>query len=55
MPSDIPMFAATGRAYAVGAGHPAVAAAACKKLDPVEQDGSARKVLDLAASGWNLR
>jgi Cof subfamily protein (haloacid dehalogenase superfamily) len=54
MPNDIPMFAVTGRAYAVGAGHPAVAAAARETLDPVECDGFARKILDLAASDWRL-
>jgi Cof subfamily protein (haloacid dehalogenase superfamily) len=54
MPNDIPMFAVTGRAYAVGPGHPAVAAAAGETLGPVEQDGFARKILDLAASDWSL-
>jgi len=54
MPNDIPMFAVTGRAYAVGAGHPSVAAAAHETLEPVEEDGFARKILDLAASDWRL-
>lgn len=54
MPNDIPMFAVTGRAYAVGAGHPSVAAAAHETLDPVEQDGFARKILELASSDWRL-
>jgi Cof subfamily protein (haloacid dehalogenase superfamily) len=54
MPNDIPMFAVTGRAYAIGAAHPAVAAAARETLDPVEQDGFARKVLDFAASDWRM-
>jgi len=54
MPNDIPMFAVTGVAYAVGAGHPAVACAARETLVPVEQDGFARKIRDLAASDWRL-
>ena len=54
MPNDIPMFAVTGFAYAVGAGHPAVAGAARETLVPVEQDGFARKIQDLAASDWGL-
>lgn len=54
MPNDIPMFTVTGWAYAVGPGHPAVAAAARETLDPVEQDGFARKIFDLAASDWRL-
>lgn len=54
MPNDIPMFAVTGCAYAVGAGHPSVAAAVRETLDPVEHDGFARKILDLAASDWRL-
>jgi Cof subfamily protein (haloacid dehalogenase superfamily) len=54
MPNDVPMFAVTGRAFAVGAAHPAVAAAARETLDPVERDGFARKVVDLAASDWRL-
>ena len=40
MPNDIPMFAVTGRAYAVGCSHPEVAAAADEVLAPVEHDRS---------------
>jgi Cof subfamily protein (haloacid dehalogenase superfamily) len=54
MPNDIPMFAVTGCAYAVGAHHPAVAAAARETLDPVERDGFARKIFELAVSDWRL-
>ena len=54
MPNDIPMFAITGRSYAVGRGHPALAAVVCETLDPVEQDGFAGKISDLAASDWRL-
>lgn len=54
MPNDIPMFAVTGVAYAVGAAHPALAGAARETLLPVEQDGFARKVGDLAAADWRM-
>lgn len=54
MPNDIPMFAVTGHAYAMGAAEPAVSAAAGETLDPVEQDGFARKIRELAAAGWRL-
>jgi Cof subfamily protein (haloacid dehalogenase superfamily) len=54
MPNDIPMFAVTGCAFAVGAQHPAVAAAVRETLDPAEQDGFARKIFDLAVSDWKL-
>lgn len=54
MPNDIPMFAVTGRAYAVGSGHPSVTAAVCETLDPVEQDGFATKIRELSALDWRL-
>lgn len=54
MPNDIPMFAVTGCPFAVGGGHPAVTAAVRETLDPVGDDGFARKIFDLAASHWRL-
>ena len=54
MPNDIPMFAVTGRAYAVGCGHPEVAAAADEVLAPVEHDGFASKINAFAASHWRI-
>jgi hydroxymethylpyrimidine pyrophosphatase-like HAD family hydrolase len=54
MPNDIPMFAVTGRAYAVGRSHPEVAAAADEVLAPVEHDGFASKINSLAASQWRI-
>lgn len=53
MPNDIPMFAVTGRAYAVG-GHPEVAAAADEVLAPAEHDGFAGKIRQFAASQWRI-
>ena len=53
-PSDIPMFAVTGCAYAVGAVSPAVGTAAGATLDPVEHDGFARKIRALATAQWRL-
>ncbi len=54
MPNDLPMFAVTGRAYAVGGGHPEVVAAADEVLAPVELDGFATKIRALAASQWSI-
>ena len=54
MPNDIPMFAVTGRAYAVGCDRPEVAAAVDEVLAPVDRDGFAGKIAALAASGWRI-
>ena len=54
MPNDLPMFAVTGRAYAVGCMHPDVAASAVEILAPVGQDGFAAKIRAHAASAWSL-
>ena len=55
MPNDLPMFAVTGRSYAVGDGHPDVVSAVHEILDSVEHDGFGRKIADLANSGWIAR
>ena len=52
MPNDLPLFRATGRAYAVGEADAAVMAAAHEVLGDVEHDGFARKIAELAAAGW---
>jgi hydroxymethylpyrimidine pyrophosphatase-like HAD family hydrolase len=54
MPNDLPMFAVTARGYAVGNHHPAMRAAD-EILDPVERDGFARKISELAAAEWTVR
>lgn len=54
MPNDLPMFAVTGRAYAVGCGHPDVVTAVHEVLAPVEDDGFASKINALAASEWRM-
>ncbi len=54
MPNDLAMFRATGRSYAVGDGDPAVMSAANEVLASVEEDGFARKIADLAATGWTI-
>lgn len=54
MPNDIPMFAVTGRAYAVGCDRPEVAAAVDEVLAPVDRDGFAGRIAVLAASGWEI-
>jgi hydroxymethylpyrimidine pyrophosphatase-like HAD family hydrolase len=51
MPNDIPMFAATGRSYAVG-DHPTLVNAVNEVLDPVERDGFSHKISALALAGW---
>lgn len=52
MPNDLPMFAITGRSYAVGRGHPDVMAVADEILDPVAGDGFSQQIATLAAAGW---
>jgi len=52
MPNDLPLFRATGRAFAVGEADPTVMAAAHEVLADVEHDGFARKIAELAAMGW---
>lgn len=52
MPNDMPMFAVTGRAYAVGLAHNVMRVAVDEVLAPVERDGFAAKIADLSASGW---
>lgn len=54
MPNDLPMFAVTARGYAVGNHHPAMRAAADEIIDPVERDGFARKIGELADAEWTL-
>lgn len=53
MPNDVPMFAVTGRGYAVGS-EPFTAAAADEVLHGVDRDGFAVKIASLAESGWLL-
>lgn len=54
MPSDLAMFAVTGRSYAVGSGHPAIVEAADEVLAPVDGDGFASKIHALAAAQWRI-
>ena len=54
MPNDLAMFRVTGRSYAVGDSDPEVMSAASEVLPNVEDDGFARKIADLAATGWTI-
>ena len=54
MPNDLAMFYATARGYSIGGNHPAVMRAATEVLPSVEDDGFARKIRDLAATGWTI-
>jgi Cof subfamily protein (haloacid dehalogenase superfamily) len=54
MPNDLAMFRATGRSYAVGDSDRSVMSAANEVLASVEDDGFARKIADLAATGWTI-
>jgi hypothetical protein len=51
MPNDLPMFAVTGRAYAIGLRH-ADLRVADEVLPSVEHDGFAAKIAELASSRW---
>lgn len=53
MPNDLPMFAATGRSFAIGRSRPELTAVAHETLDDVEHDVFARKIDELERSGWN--
>ncbi|HVC41962.1 MAG TPA: HAD hydrolase family protein [Candidatus Saccharimonadales bacterium] len=52
MPNDLAMFRVTGRSYSVGSSDPGVMTAASEVIPSVEDDGFARKIVDLAAAGW---
>lgn len=54
MPNDLAMFRVTGRSYSIGSADPAVMLAATEVLPSVEDDGFARKIADLAATGWTI-
>lgn len=54
MPNDLPIFGVTARGYAVGDHHPAMCAAADEIIDPVERDGFACKIAELADAEWIL-
>jgi hydroxymethylpyrimidine pyrophosphatase-like HAD family hydrolase len=52
MPNDLPLFAVTGRSYAVGESDSAVTGSADEILDGVESDGFGKKIAELARAGW---
>ena len=54
MPNDLAMFRVTGRSYSVGSADAAVMNAATEVLPSVEDDGFARKIAELAATGWTI-
>jgi hypothetical protein len=54
MPNDIAMFRVTGRSYAIGEADGEVMHAASEVLPSVEDDGFARKIVDLAAADWTI-
>jgi Cof subfamily protein (haloacid dehalogenase superfamily) len=54
MPNDLAMFRVTGRSYAVGESDDEVMRTATEVVPSVEDDGFARKILDLAAADWTI-
>lgn len=52
MPNDLPLFAVSGRSYAIGRSDPIVAESADEVLADVEHDGFGHKIVELARSGW---
>ena len=52
MPNDLAMVRVTGRSYAVGEGDDEVMRTATEVLPSVDDDGFARKILELAAADW---
>jgi len=54
MPNDLAMFRVTGRSYAVGESDDEVMRTATEVLPGVEDDGFARKILELAAADWTI-
>jgi Cof subfamily protein (haloacid dehalogenase superfamily) len=55
MPNDLAMFRVTGRSYAVGDSDEEVMRTATEVLPGVEDDGFARKILELAAADWTIQ
>jgi hydroxymethylpyrimidine pyrophosphatase-like HAD family hydrolase len=54
MPNDLPMFAVTGRSFAIGRSRPELTAAADEALDDVEHDGFAAKIGEFERQGWEI-
>jgi Cof subfamily protein (haloacid dehalogenase superfamily) len=54
MPNDLAMFRVTGRSYAVGESDEEVMRTATEVLPSVDDDGFARKILELAAADWTI-
>ncbi len=54
MPNDLAMFRVTGLSYAVGESDAEVMRAATEVLPAVDDDGFARKILELAAADWTI-
>jgi len=54
MPNDLPMFAVTGRSFAIGRSRPELTAVADETLDDVEHDGFAGKMTELERRSWNI-